>query len=166
MAKAIVLVASVLFALVLAASAHKDLTLQGQVYCDPCRVFFLHKLSNFPAGAVVQLKCRNQETGAETYKVNGVTGKDGKYSLAVKGDHEEDICEVTVVSSPDQACNVINDEIDSVKVSLTKNSGIDSPVRLANPIGFVPKKPVPACSSDLLKMGYEWIDGQSPQEDN
>merc|ERR1712100_886429 len=90
-------------------------------------------------GAKVSLECRNREGGTLLYSSEAETDKSGTYRIPVDGDHEEEICEIVLKKS--------------ARISLTKNNGISTPVRLANPLGFMKKKPLPECAKALRELG-------------
>ncbi|GFZ07552.1 hypothetical protein Acr_19g0004890 [Actinidia rufa] len=158
MAKAVALIAaSALCVLALAslAQCHNEVfTVEGKVYCDTCRVLFETKVSEYIAGADVKLQCRSREDDSVTVTMTGKTNKDGYYRLSVSGDHENEICEVTAVSSPNPDCNETVPEIRTARVALSDNSGILSTVRYCNPIGFVKKESLSSCIEVLDDMGF------------
>ncbi|KAL6535941.1 hypothetical protein OROHE_012785 [Orobanche hederae] len=153
MAKAVALVSALCilaFATTIAqCHKHQVFKIEGDVYCDPCRVQFQHDLSYKLAGAAVRLECINLETKAVTYSVDGVTDSNGKYRLQVTGEHENDNCYVKVVKSPKPDCGEPLTDVSLSKVVVTGNIGIHSDVRYANPIGFMTKEPNPQCISVL-----------------
>ncbi|XP_059663938.1 olee1-like protein [Cornus florida] len=167
MAKAVELVASALCLLALSGLVHgndknKDsrFTIEGKVFCDPCRVQFITKLSQFLEGAEVVLECRNVETGNVTYSVNGKSGKDGNYTLKAEGDHGDEVCEVAVVSSPQpDTCGEAMDEIAPVTLTDIESN---SDIRYANYIGFMKKDPDAECTQVLEELG---IYPDDPDED-
>ncbi|KAK4387133.1 Anther-specific protein LAT52 [Sesamum angolense] len=156
MAKAVALVSALCVLAVVAASvvhAHKEkFHVEGDVYCDPCRVQFETELSYNLAGATVRLECRDIETKTVTYSMEGVTGSDGHYSLTVKGDHEKDICEVMPVTSPKAECSEPMGEYERAKIECTENSGLHNPIRYANPIGFMTREVAPECAPILANL--------------
>ncbi|XP_059663984.1 anther-specific protein LAT52-like [Cornus florida] len=167
MAKVVALVAYALCLLALsgfasAADNKKDskFTIEGKVYCDPCRVQFVTKLSQFLEGADVVLLCKNVETGNVTYSVNGKSGKDGSYTLKAEGDHGNDVCEVKVATSPQpDTCGEAMDE--TALVTLTDIES-NSDIRYANYIGFMKKDPDAECTKVLEELG---IYPNDPDED-
>ncbi|XP_059664523.1 olee1-like protein [Cornus florida] len=167
MAKAIAFVASTLCLLALSGLAHADdkkkdakFTVEGKVYCDPCRVEFVTSLSQFLEGADVVLLCKNAETGNVTYSVNGKSGKDGSYTLKAEGDHGNDVCEVKVATSPQpDTCGEAMDE--PAPVALTDIES-NSDIRYANYIGFMKKDPDAECTKVLEELG---IYPNDPDED-
>ncbi|EOY28007.1 hypothetical protein QUC31_012799 [Theobroma cacao] len=138
------------------AQAPEQFFVEGKVYCDNCRAQFVTKISKYMAGAQVRLECRDREGGDITYSVDGETDESGTYHIKVEGDHEEEICEVSLVQSSDPECSEIDKENflrKSARISLTKYSGITSDSRLANPLGFMVKKPLPECTEVLRELG-------------
>ncbi|KAK1378615.1 Pollen Ole e 1 allergen/extensin [Heracleum sosnowskyi] len=134
-----------------------EFKVQGQVYCDVCRAQFITKLSTFMKGATVRLECRDRENDTQTsFSGEGTTDDTGTYHITVTGDHEDDICAIKLVKSPDSECSDISAEKfsrDIARVSLTKNSGIATNIRNANPIGFMKKNPHEECKSLLEELG-------------
>lgn len=108
------------------------------------------------AGAKVRLECRDREGGSLTYSIEGDTDAHGMYSLPVDGDREDEICEVVLVKSNKPGCEEINNSPfvrKGARVSITANNGLASPVRLANPLGFLKKEPLPQCDDVLKELG-------------
>lgn len=126
---------------------------EGDVYCDPCRIQFQTPLSKKLPGAAIRLECSNIDSQALTYSINGTSDGEGHYTVEVEGDHEDDICEVKVVRSPDAECNVSMDhEMTVSRVVCAVNSGINSDVRYANPIGFMTNQVDPKCTSVIREL--------------
>lgn len=92
------------------------------------------------------------ETQSETFKTEGKTDKDGKYKLTVEGDHENDICEVTLVNSPRTDCSEIVPDMVNNRVVCSKNVGMHNAVRFVNPLFFQKDKPVEGCKELIEKM--------------
>ena len=129
---------------------------EGQVYCDTCRAGFVTRVSEYIEGAKVRLECRNITGGEVIYDVEGVTEKQGRYSLPVDGDYEDDICEIQLVESPKPECNEIPTDMltkQAAKVCLTSNNGAVDPIRSANPLGFFKKDPLPECPTVFKELG-------------
>ncbi|KAL2467324.1 Pollen Ole e 1 allergen and extensin family protein [Abeliophyllum distichum] len=121
---------------------------EGQVYCDTCRAQFINKLTVFMPGAGVKLQCRGEEEGNITYTVAGSTNEKGVYRLLVEGDHEDEFCEIKLVSSTIKDCDEIPNEgwaKQSSRITLTIHNGIHGDVRIANPLGFFKKEALPEC---------------------
>ncbi|GMG99677.1 hypothetical protein Nepgr_001517 [Nepenthes gracilis] len=152
----IVLIASVLCLLSFVECHDDRFFVEGQVYCDTCRTEFITRVSKFLEGAKVRLECRNITFGAISYAAEAVTDKNGRYSLAVDGDYEDDICEVLLVKSPREDCSEVPSDPfirQAAKVSLTSNNGIVDPIRTANPLGFKIREPLPECLEVLKELG-------------
>ncbi|KAL5576545.1 hypothetical protein UlMin_018244 [Ulmus minor] len=140
----------------IAYSTPTGLTVVGKVYCDTCRIQFRTKLSTDINGAKVKLECRESEGGSVTYSKDGITDGTGTYKIEVEGDHEEENCEVNLVSSPDTNCNQISRPKGKdlgAKISLTTNNGISSNERQANDLGFLNNERLPGCNEILRSIG-------------
>ncbi|CAN4087361.1 unnamed protein product [Withania somnifera] len=160
MAKAIMLL-SALCIVALANFAHCNaevFDVEGKVYCDTCRFEFETKLSENIEGATVKLQCRNIGSGAETFSVEGVTDKEGKYKLRVEGDHQEDICEVTVGKSPREDCKESVSGYEKARIECSDNTGIHNAVRYANPLFFMKAQTVAGCQQILEELGLFRMD--------
>ncbi|XP_054803711.1 olee1-like protein [Prosopis cineraria] len=128
---------------------------EGSVYCDTCRAQFMTRLSRFMAGATVRLECREVESGKVTLSKEAVTDGSGGYSVEIEGDHEDESCEVVLARSSDPECGEIQGSSflnQAARVSVTRNNGIVSPVRTANPLGFLRKQPLPECGAVLHEL--------------
>lgn len=104
----------------------------------------------------MRLECRDSEGGKLTYSVDGLTDASGSYSIKVDGDHEEEVCEVALVESSDHECAEIDKENflkKTARVGLTKDNGISSDKRMANPLGFMVKDRLPECTEVLRELG-------------
>ncbi|TYK10008.1 olee1-like protein [Cucumis melo var. makuwa] len=134
------------------ASSKDQFFVEGKVYCDTCRVQFFTKVS-----ATVKLECKEIEGGSVTLNKEAVTDKSGKYSIEADGDHEEEVCEVSLVKSVDPDCDEISKEGygHTSRVTITNNSGITNPVRLANPLAFLKKEKLPECKEVLRELGFD-----------
>ncbi|KAJ0242591.1 hypothetical protein HA466_0205440 [Hirschfeldia incana] len=131
--------------------------IQGSVYCDTCRVQFVTRLSKFLEGAKVKLECRSRTNGTLTLTKEAVTDKTGSYKMEVTGDHEEEVCELVLVQSPDSGCSDVSKEAylrNAAKISLTANDGIVShETRIVNPLGFMVKTPLADCPAAFKELG-------------
>ncbi|WCJ28585.1 Pollen Ole e 1 allergen and extensin family protein [Euphorbia peplus] len=134
----------------------EELMVEGKVYCDTCRVQFITKLSTFIEGATVKLECKDREGGKVTFSKEATTDKAGHYEIKVEGDHEEELCEVVAVKSPQSDCNEMSKDKynrNAARISLTSHNGIASGKREANPTGFLKKGRLPECVEVLREMG-------------
>lgn len=107
----------------------------------------------FGVGAKVTLECRDREGGHITLTADGETDATGVYSIAVNGDHEEEVCEVIAKESPREDCNEPVKGRNQGRVLITANNGIPSPVRFVNSLGFLKKEPLPACPKVIAALG-------------
>ncbi|KAJ9690686.1 hypothetical protein PVL29_013047 [Vitis rotundifolia] len=138
------------------ASAESHFYVEGQVYCDTCRIQFITKVSEYMPGAKVRLECRDREGGSLTYSIEGETDETGSYKLPVDGEHEEEVCEVQLVKSSKPECSEISQGVfarRSARISLASNSGMPSAGRLANPLGFLRQDSLPECPEVLKELG-------------
>ncbi|KAL9233994.1 hypothetical protein vseg_008920 [Gypsophila vaccaria] len=137
------------------AAADNKFFVQGMVFCDTCRIQFMTRVSHMLEGATVRLECRNITAGTVTLNAETKTDKLGLYSISAEGDHEDDICQISLVKSPQEDCAEIPTDTYSqqaAKVSLTNNNGEATPVRNANPLGFMRKEPLPECPEVLKEL--------------
>ncbi|KAJ9188053.1 hypothetical protein P3X46_003448 [Hevea brasiliensis] len=154
----------ILLAFVICLLSHRHLThglvqdhfnVEGQVYCDTCRVQFITKATYYIKGAKVRLECKNKETNAIAFSAEAETDHSGKYQIEVQGEHED--CRVIPISSPDSECNEISKDPflkKSDKIALTHQNGISSNTRTANPIGFLKKVILPQCSKIVRQIKF------------
>ncbi|XP_038883605.1 olee1-like protein [Benincasa hispida] len=132
--------------------------IEGKVYCDTCRIQFFTRISKFLEGAKVKLVCRDEANAAnKTFTGEAVTDKTGEYRIEVDGDHEEEICEVSLMESADKECSEIPTDGYGhfARISITGNDGITDPVRQANPLGFMVKNALPQCKEVLRELGFD-----------
>lgn len=103
------------------------------------------------------VKCRNIKSDKTTYSCEGVTDHSGTYKIPISGDHENEICETVLVSSPQTGCTTVAPGRDRARLALTHNNGIASDNRYANNLGFVKDAPLAGCA-ELLKQYQEFDD--------
>ncbi|KAF2532867.1 hypothetical protein F2Q70_00032769, partial [Brassica cretica] len=107
--------------------------------------------------AKVKLECRSRTNGTVTLTKEAVTDKSGSYKMEVTGDHEEEVCELVLLQSPDSGCSDVSTEAylrNAAKVSLTANDGIVShETRIVNPLGFMVKTPLADCPAAFKELG-------------
>lgn len=104
------------------------------------------------AGAGVVVECRNIETKELTFSGNATADAQGHYVVEVKGEHEDDTCEVKAVNNPDLHCNVPMDDMTVSRIECTVNSGMPAAIRFANPLGFMTNEVDPACASVIKEL--------------
>ncbi|MDK0841554.1 pollen Ole e 1 allergen/extensin family protein, partial [Clostridium perfringens] len=120
-------VAAIVAALCLVGVVHcvECLTVEGPVYCDTCRVDFPTPLSYDLKGAKVKVECRNKTTNEVTVSIEGATDGFGWYRIPVEGDHEEELCEVSLLDSGDETCSeLLEGAVHNARVALTNRNGI------------------------------------------
>ncbi|XP_068661693.1 pollen allergen Che a 1-like [Aristolochia californica] len=122
---------------------------EGKVYCDTCRAGFETFATYYIPAAKVKLDCTNRTTHLKTFEGEGLTDATGAYQVEVTGDHEDDVCDVSLVSSPVKGCDEVVPGRNKARISLTKNNGIISDIRFANPLGFYKNDPLHICPKVL-----------------
>lgn len=101
----------------------------------------------------MRLECRTRNDSTLTYSAEGVTDKNGVYSLAVDGDHEEEICEMKALKSDREDCKEpFNVSDQRARVLLTNKSGVSNIARYAAPLGFMKKEVLPVCQEVLKEL--------------
>ena len=106
------------------------------------------------AGATVSMECRHFETQKLHDKAEATTDAGGWYRMDIGDDHQDEICEVMLLKSPEADCAEVERFRDRSRVPLTKNNGMEmGGVRYANPIAFFRKEPLQNCG-ELLR-GYD-----------
>uniref|UniRef100_A0A0A9D5W2 Uncharacterized protein n=1 Tax=Arundo donax TaxID=35708 RepID=A0A0A9D5W2_ARUDO len=104
-------------------------------------------------GAKVRVDCKSKTTGEKTCSFEGHTDRTGTYNIHVADEHEHELCESVLVSSPDVGCAKAVAGRERAPVFLTSNNGVASNVRLANALGFQKDVALSGCTQ-ILKM-YE-----------
>jgi Pollen protein Ole e 1 like len=123
----------------------------AQTTHDPCITIPSDFLSDYGTGAKVKVECRSKSTGVKNFE--GVTDHTGTYNIPVANEHEHELCETVLLSSPDSSCAKLVNGRERARVFLTHNNGLSSDVRYANAMGFEKEIAFASCT-ELLKM-YE-----------
>ncbi|XP_042475358.1 pollen-specific protein C13-like [Macadamia integrifolia] len=127
----------------------------GKVFCDTCRCGFETSATTYIHGAKVRVECKDRETLKVAYHVDGVTDTTGTYRITVADDHEDELCESVLISSPQTDCTAKTPGRDRSRVILTNNNGIISNIRNANAMGFTKDTALSGCTQ-LLKQYQEY----------
>lgn len=101
------------------------------------------------------MQCK-EENGTITFNKEAVTDAKGTYRVEIDGDHEDDVCTVVLVKSPRKDCSEVDTDShlqQAARVSITKNNGIVSSLRTANPLGFLKNQRLPGCNHLLRELG-------------
>lgn len=88
-----------------------------------------------------------------------MTDKSGHYTFQVSGDYEDDICQITLVKSSNDDCSEIATEAigqQGAQISLTSNNGEATPVRNANPLGFMKREPLSECDAVIKELEMDF----------
>ncbi|XP_052203015.1 major pollen allergen Lol p 11-like [Diospyros lotus] len=129
--------------------------LQGRVYCDTCRTGFETPATTPISGAEVKLECRDRITQEVKHTDYGTTDSTGTYKILVKEDHQDELCDCMLVSSPQNDCATADPGRDRALVILTSNNGMASKDRFANALGFMRDEPLSECKQVLQQ--YELV---------
>ncbi|KAJ3669096.1 hypothetical protein LUZ60_011046 [Juncus effusus] len=132
-----------------------DFVVEGRVYCDTCRAGFETNVTEYIEGAKVRLECKHFVNGKIEHVVEGITDKTGTYKVAMKDNHEEEICEVALVESPLSSCSEIIPGRDRARVTLAEDTGITSHNRYANPLGYLTNQPLAICDALMAMFKLE-----------
>ncbi|MCL7050105.1 hypothetical protein MKW94_012775 [Papaver nudicaule] len=126
----------------------------GYVYCDTCHLGCEHPLVTYIPGAIVKIECKDDKKFTINYSRQGVTDKDGKFTIEVREDHKDDFCFAVLVSSPKANCKKIVPGLDRVTAILTNENGLQetSPYRFVNSMGFEHDVRGPRCKG--LELMY------------
>lgn len=89
------------------------------------------------------------------YSKEGKTDSTGTYKISVTEDHENQLCDALLVSSPQGNCATVSPGRERTRVILTNYNGIASEDRFANAMGFTVKEPAAGCA-DVLKQYQEF----------
>jgi len=109
------------------------------------------------SGVNVTLQCIKGDNDTVTYLRNGTTDANGKYSIPVHGDHEEEIC-VVVADSPDEGeCKEAMPN-KSDRIILTNNMGAASLARYVNPLGFMTQTIDSQCNDVVHELQLDNLD--------
>jgi hypothetical protein len=110
----------------------------------------------FTAGAKVRVDCKSKTTSEKPCSFEGHTDHTGAYNILVSDEHEHELCESVLVSSPDMSCAKAVAGRERAPVFFTNNNGVMSNVRMANALGFQKDVALSGCSQ-IMKM-YEEVD--------
>ncbi|CAM8981606.1 hypothetical protein QQ045_028904 [Rhodiola kirilowii] len=151
MSKSLLFVALCVLPLIVGATRplSNPLVVQGRVYCDTCRAGFLTSASTYIAGAKVRVECKSRDTLQLKYSRDATTDPNGTYKIPVTEDHENQICEVVLISSPQANCALIAPGADRARAILTTNNGIASNTRNVNSLAFVRESAQSGCAQVL-----------------
>ncbi|XP_078440846.1 protein DOWNSTREAM OF FLC-like [Wolffia australiana] len=131
-------------------------TVEGGVFCDTCQAGFETPATTTIAGAKVRVECRDRETEVVKFVADGVSDGQGKYKIYVAGEHETEICESVLVSSPLQSCSTPLAGRERSRIVLSHHNGVVSDRRFANNLGFVRNSALAGCAQ--IMKAYQQLD--------
>ena len=83
------------------------------------------------------------------YSQEATTDSTGSYSLLVNEDHEDQVCDASLISSPEKECSAVSEGRDRARVILTRFNGIASNDRYVNAMGFARDEALSGCNQVL-----------------
>lgn len=98
-------------------------------------------------GAKVRIVCKDRVTLKSEVVGEAVTGRRGRYRVAVTGDRQDKQCLAELVQSPMADCNVADPGRSTATVILTRSNGAASTRHLANAMGFFRDQPLRGCAA-------------------
>ncbi|XP_024017544.1 protein DOWNSTREAM OF FLC [Morus notabilis] len=124
----------------------------GRVYCDTCHAGFETTATYYIPGAKVRLDCLDRETLELRYSSHAVTDSTGTYNIKVEDDHEDQICECVLESSPIAACEMPDPGRSRASALLTRYmNGVVNNKHIVNNMGFLLEKPLAECEQVLKR---------------
>lgn len=114
-------------------------------------------LATLTIGAKVRVECRDVNSNKITYSCDGETNESGMYKIPITGDHEEQTCDMVLVSSPQSDCAKAVAGRDRARLALTHNNGIVSDKRYANNLSYQRHAPLASCAQ-VMKQYQEYED--------
>ncbi|XP_004299638.1 PREDICTED: pollen allergen Phl p 11-like [Fragaria vesca subsp. vesca] len=103
-------------------------------------------------GATVRVECKDKSGVSLRYSKEGTTDSTGTYRIVVDEDHEDQICDAILVSSPQKSCSEATPGRDRARVILTGYNGIASNNRFANAMGFMRTEALSGCAQVFKQM--------------
>ncbi|THU44612.1 hypothetical protein C4D60_Mb02t09210 [Musa balbisiana] len=134
------------------AGVKRGFVAQGRVLRDTCRAGFETPASTYIRGAKVRVECRSKVIGTTICCFEGTTDHTGTYNILVADEHENEICESVLISSPASRCKTALQGRERTQVFLTHNNGIASDTRYTNSLGFLKDSPLPVSAQLLQPM--------------
>lgn len=100
-------------------------------------------------GAKVKVECKDRTSMKLLYSQEATTDSTGTYKLFVSEDHQDQLCDAMLLSSPQSNCQKLAAGRDRARVILTRYNGIVSDTRYANNMGFEMDQPLAGCTQVL-----------------
>ncbi|XP_038999867.1 protein DOWNSTREAM OF FLC-like [Hibiscus syriacus] len=127
----------------------------GKVYCDACRAGFETVKCSYIPGARVKIECKDRKTLSLKYSDEAEADATGTYNILVEDDHQDQICYVTLVSSPIKSCAVPDTRRNRATVILTRSNGAVSNIHSSNAMGFLQDTPAAGCQELLHSLQHD-----------
>ncbi|CAL9229741.1 unnamed protein product [Arabidopsis halleri] len=120
--------------------------IEGCVYCDTCRFGFETIATKYIRGPQSDICQDRVKLKTELVGV-AVTGPDGKYKVAVRGDRQDQQCLAELVHSPMSHCQEADPGRSTATVILTRSNGAASTRHYANAMGFFRDEALHGCAA-------------------
>lgn len=99
----------------------------------------------------MRVECKDRETLRVKYSLEAETDANGTYEIMVEDDHEDQICECALVSSPIANCRLADPGRSRASALLTRYmNGVVNSRHTVNNMGFLQDEPLAGCK-ELLK---------------
>lgn len=105
------------------------------------------------------MQCKDRTTNDLVYSKLGRTDSSGSYTIFVDEDHENQICDAKLVSSPQHDCKEATPGRDQSRVILNRYNGIATDDRFVNNMGFMTKDVASGC--DEILRQYQEFDNEN-----
>lgn len=122
---------------------------------NPLLGFSVSFIFHCSLGAEVILQCKDRTTNDLVYSKLGRTDSSGSYTILVDEDHENQICDAKLVSSPQHDCKEATPGRDQSRVILNRYNGIATDDRFVNNMGFMTKGVASGCA-EILRQYQEF----------
>lgn len=106
----------------------------------------------------MKIVCKDSVTLKSEVVGEAVTGRRGRYRVAIKGDRQDQQCLAVLVNSPISNCQFPDPGRSTATVILTRSNGAASTRHFANAMGFFRDQPLRGCAA--LRKHY-LADGDS-----
>ncbi|KAF7144580.1 hypothetical protein RHSIM_Rhsim04G0026000 [Rhododendron simsii] len=128
-------------------------SVEGDVLCATCKLNSETDADQLGHGEL-EIRCRSRKNGTVTLIQPTLADNGGCWKTYVEDGHQDDLCMVRVVASPDPQCNAKVAGFRSVRITLAdfKQNGLNT-LYVKKPLGFVKNEALPNCRKVRSKRG-------------
>ncbi|KAI8557865.1 hypothetical protein RHMOL_Rhmol04G0044100 [Rhododendron molle] len=128
-------------------------SVEGNVLCVTCKLNSETDADTLGHGEL-EIRCRSRKNGTVTLIQPTMADNGGCWKTYVEDGHQDDLCMVRVVASPDPRCNAKVAGFRSVRITLAdfKQNGLNT-LYVNKPLGFVKNEALPSCRKVRNKRG-------------